>query len=112
MNKIRLTTKINGISVYCLILENHSPIVLKYMLENPEFLLSGKVIKLLKTNQVICGNHLRPLTEKERYIRRSLLRFNKRRLYSLTMTYYVEHDEFDIVESDYINCNIEIRYGI
>ena len=112
MNKVRLTTKINGISVHCLILENHSPIVLQYMLQNPEFLLSRKVIKLLKTNQVICGNHLRPLTEKEKYIRRSLLRFNKRRLYSLTMTYYVEHDEFDCIESDYINCNIEIRYGI
>ena len=112
MNKITLTTKINGVSVHCLILENHSPIVLQYMLQNPELLLSRKVIKLLKTNQIVIGKRIRPLTEKEKHIRKSLLRFNKRRLYSLTMTYYVEHDEFDCVESDYINCNIEIRYGI
>ena len=112
MNKITLTTKINGISVYCLILANHSPLVLKYMLQNPELLLSSKVIKLLKTNQTLSGKHVRPLTEKEKHIRGSLLRFNKRRLYALNMTYYVEHDEFDCVESDYINCNVEIRYGI
>ena len=112
MNKITLTTKIDGISVYYLILSNHAPVVLKYMLQNPELLLSRKVINLLKTNQAVSGKRLRPLTEKEKHIRRSLLRFNKRRLYSLTMTYYVEHDEFDYVESDYINCNIEIRYGI
>ena len=112
MNKITLTTEINGVSVYCLILTNHSPEVLKYMLKNPELLLGRKVINLLKTNQIVSGKRLRPLTKKEKHIRRSLLRFNKRRLYSLTMTYYVEHDEFDCVESDYTNNNVEIRYGI
>ena len=109
------TTEICGVSIRHRILRNQDiKCVLNFFKNNPSYVLSKEVAKLLKLKYYFISTGIRRLDIRDLYIRKIILNLNKSRKYSNKIVDYLEIKFREDIEPDYVMCDsvFELRFGL
>lgn len=108
-------TEIYGVPIRHILLRNQSvKSILTFLKSDYSYMLSREVIKLLKLKYYFTSTGIRPLTDRDLYIRKRILNFNKRRKYNKKVMDYLNVKFQEDIEPDYVQCDtlFELKFGL
>lgn len=113
--KIPASTEIYGVPIRHILLRNQGvKSILIFLKSNYSYVLSKEVIKLLKLKYYFTSTGIRPLNDRDLYIRKVIYNFNKKRKYNQRIMDYLDEKFKEDIEPDYVFCDqlIELRFGV
>ena len=113
--KIPASTEIYGVPIRHILLRNQSvKSILTFLKSDYSYMLSREVIKLLKLKYYFTSTGIRPLTDRDLYIRKRILNFDKRRKYNQKVMDYLNVKFQEDIEPDYVQCDtlFELKFGL
>lgn len=108
-------TEIYGVSIRHILLRNQDvKSILICLKSDYSYVLSREVIKLLKLKHYFTSTGILPLNDRDLYIRKVILNFDKKRKYNQKVMDYLNEKLKEDIEPDYIFCDnlFELRFGI
>lgn len=109
------TTEIYGVSIRHRLLRNQGVKSILIFLKNDySYVLSREVIKLLKLKHYFTSTGICPLNDRDLYIRKRILNFDKKRKYNQKVMDYLNAKLEEDIEPDYVFCDtiFELRFGV
>lgn len=113
--KIPASTEIYGVPIRHILLRNQNvKSILIFLKSNDSYVLSREVIKLLKLKHYFTSTGICPLNDRDLYIRRTILNFDKKRKYNQKIMDYLNEKFEEDIEPDYVFCDtiFELRFGV
>ena len=85
-----------------------------FLKSNDSYVLSREVIKLLKLEYYFTSTGIHPLSDRDLYIRKVILNFDKKRKYNQKVMDYLNEKFEEDIEPDYVFCDtiFELRFGV
>ena len=109
------TTEIYGVPIRHILLRNQGvKSILIFLKSDYSYILSREVLKLLKFKYYFTETGIRPLTDRDLYIRKIICNFDKRRKYNQKVTDYLNEKFKEDIEPDYVQCDtlFELKFGL
>lgn len=108
-------TEIYGVSIrHILLINKNVERILTFLKSDYSYVLSKEVIKLLKLKYYFTSTGIRPLNNRDLYIRKIIFNLNKRRKYNQKIMDYLNEKFKEDIEPDYACCDtiFELRFGV
>lgn len=108
-------TEIYGVPIRHILLRNQGVKSILILLKSDySYVLSRKVIKLLKLKYYFTETGIRPLNDRDLYNRKIILNFDKKRKYNQKIMDYLNEKFKEDIEPDYVFCDtiFELRFGV
>ena len=108
-------TEIYGVPIRHILLRNQGvKSILIFLKSDYSYILSREVIKLLKLKHYFTSTGICPLNDRDLYIRKVILNFDKRRKYNQKVMDYLNEKFKEDIELDYVQCDtlVELKFGL